>query len=697
MKEGNQPNRLINEKSPYLLQHAHNPVDWYPWGDEAFAKAKSENKPIFLSVGYSTCHWCHVMERESFEDEEVAKLLNDNYIAIKVDREERPDIDTLYMSVCQALTGSGGWPLTVLLTPEKKPFYAGTYFPKRRMYGRIGLMDVLEQIRSKWEQDGKALNQMGDELLAELQAAEHTSPEKSGNTEGTEEQLLHDAYQLYVRQFDEQYGGFGQAPKFPSPHNLSFLLAYSQKYNQPKALHMVEITLEAMYRGGMYDHVGFGFSRYSTDREWLVPHFEKMLYDNALLAYVYLEAFQITGKRLYAEIAENVFTYVLRDMTSLEGAFYSAEDADSEGEEGKFYVFTREELEEALGLEDMHSYCHVYGITSEGNFEGKNIPNLLQGLPDELAAQLGMNPLGLRTRMEEWREKVFHYRDKRIHPHKDDKVLTAWNGLMIAALSKGAKVLQKPEYARAAAAAADFIWNRMRRDDGRLLARYRDGEAAFPAYLDDYSFLLWGLTELYEATGQAEHLERALQLKDGMLNLFADHERGGFFFTGTDGEPLPIRSKELNDGAMPSGNAVATKILWKLATVIQDVDLKSVAERTASTLGAAATQYPPGYSMYLQALLAMTGGGKEWVLSGKRQDPALHGMLAHVQQAYLPDASLIVKWESGDKEEEIMKLLPHLADKPSIGGSATAYLCRNFACQAPVTNVDAVRELLGKE
>ncbi|WP_150267516.1 thioredoxin domain-containing protein [Paenibacillus tepidiphilus] len=692
------PNRLANEKSPYLLQHAHNPVDWYPWGEEAFAKAQAENKPIFLSVGYSTCHWCHVMERESFEDEEVAQLLNNHYVAIKVDREERPDIDALYMSVCQALTGSGGWPLTVLLTPEKKPFYAGTYFPKRKMFGRIGLMEVLEQIRSKWEQDGEALIQYGNELMQELQAFERKNVANAGG-DGSGipgEELLHEAYKLYQRQFDEEYGGFGQAPKFPTPHNLSFLLAYSQAYKQPEALRMVEKTLESMYRGGMYDHIGFGFSRYSTDREWLVPHFEKMLYDNALLAIAYLEAYQLTGKALYADIAEQIFTYVKRDMTSPEGAFYSAEDADSEGIEGKFYVFTRDEIEEALGLEDMHSYCNVYGITPEGNFEGANIPNLLRGLPEEQAELKELNPLGLKTRTDEWREKLFAYREQRIHPAKDDKVLTSWNGLMIAALAKGAKALQKPEYAQAAAAAADFIWTTLRREDGRLLARYRDGEAAIPAYVDDYAFLLWGLTELYEATGQAVHLERAIALKDGLLALFADKEGGGFFFTGHDGEELPIRSKELYDGAIPSGNSVAARQLWKLSVITQDAELKAIAERTAQMLAAAAAEYPPGYSMYLQAHLALVSGGREWVLSGKRGDAVLHGMLSQVQRAYQPDAALIVNWTDAE-DGGVQKLLPHLADKPAVDGQATVYECRNFACRQPLTNPEALKELLVRD
>lgn len=689
------PNRLAREKSPYLLQHAYNPVNWFPWSEEAFDIAKRDNKPVFLSIGYSTCHWCHVMERESFEDAEVAELLNQHFVAIKVDREERPDIDALYMSVCQALTGSGGWPLTVLLTPDRKPFYAGTYFPKRRQWGRMGLMELLEQVKVKWEEDAAKMHSLGDDLLAELRRAAEEGGEGEAGAEGTPdaagEQLLHDAYRTYRSQFDEIYGGFGAAPKFPSPHNLSFLLAYSRTYNQPEALEMAEKTLEAMYRGGMYDHVGYGFARYSTDKRWLVPHFEKMLYDNALLAYVYLEAYQVTGKTLYAEIAESVFAYVLRDMTSPEGAFYSAEDADSEGVEGKFYVFSREEIEEALGKEDMHSYCNVYGITPEGNFEGRSIPNLLKGLPDDLAEELGMNPLGLRTRMEEWREKLYAYRERRVHPAKDDKVLTAWNGLMIAALAKGAKALQKPEYAQAAARAADFIWTKLRREDGRLLARYRDGEAAYPAYVDDYAYLLWGLTELYEATGQPEHLRRAIELKDGLLALFQDEERGGFFFAGTDGEELPVRTKELYDGALPSGNAVALRMLLKLSAVTQDAGLRETAIRTARLLAGAAGQYPPGYAMALLGVLELTQGGAEWVLAGKKGDPALHGMIAAVQQAYLPGASLLVHWTDGDG---LTGLLPALGDKPAIHGEATAYECQNFACREPLTSLEAVRERL---
>ncbi|WP_025690176.1 thioredoxin domain-containing protein, partial [Paenibacillus zanthoxyli] len=646
-------NRLIHEKSPYLLQHAYNPVDWMPWGEEAFEKAKAENKPVFVSIGYSTCHWCHAMEEESFNDEEVAELLNGNYVAVKVDREERPDIDALYMSVCQAMTGGGGWPLTVLLTPEKKPFYAGTYFPKRRMMGQVGLMEVLEQVRAKWETDSAKLHQLGDELLSELQAA----AAKNSVEQDVElsEDLLHHAFRLYTAIFDNVNGGFGQAPKFPTPHNLSFLLAYSQKYDNAEALRMVEKTLESMYKGGIFDHIGFGFARYSTDEQWLVPHFEKMLFDNALLASAYVEAYQITAKPLYAEVAEGIFAYVLRELTSPEGAFYSAQDADSDGEEGAFYIFSTEEVEEALGPEEMKDYCSIYGITEEGISRGYSIPNLLEGTPDEMAEKLGTTPQALRTRIEEWREKMFAYREKRVRPSKDDKVLTSWNSLMITALAKGAKAFQKPEYAKAAEAAADFLWNHLRREDGRVLARYRDGEAAHLGYVDDYAFLIWGLTELYEATGQAVHLERALQLKDGLLDLFQDEEEGGFYFTGKDAEQLPIRSKELYDGAMPSGNSVAVKVLWKLAVITQNVKLKGVAERTAAVLGKAAMKYPASYAMFLQGLLTMSGG-KEWVLSGKKEDPALNEMISLAQRAFMPDASLLIHWEA--PEDELAALLP---------------------------------------
>ncbi|MNX00579.1 Glycosyl hydrolase family 9 [compost metagenome] len=636
----------------------------------------------------STCHWCHVMERESFENQEVADMLNEHFVSIKVDREERPDIDNLYMAVCQTLTGHGGWPLTVLLTPDQRPFYAGTYFPRRSMLGRVGLLDLLEQIKDRWASDREGLVELSDELMAEVQ--ERTLSSLPGQVD---EQLLHNAYQHYEKLFDPAYGGFGSAPKFPTPHNLCYLLAYAKAYDQPKAQEMVVRTLDGMYRGGLYDHIGFGFARYSTDEKWLVPHFEKMLYDNALLAIAYLEAFQAAGERKYAAIAESVFHYVLRDMTSPEGAFYSAEDADSEGVEGKFYVFTRDEIEEALGLEDMHTYCHVYDITPEGNFEGSNIPNLIRQSLEQIAEERGIRLLALESRLEECRERLYKYREQRVHPSKDDKILTAWNGLMIAAMARGAKVLQKPQYAEAAERAAEFIWTSLRREDGRLLARYRDGEAAYEAYLDDYAYLLWGCLELFEATNKPHYLQRAISLKDDMFNLFWEDEEGGFYFSGHDGEKLLTGSKEIYDGALPSGNSVAALQLYKLAALTQDAELQNLSVRHLQAFGGTVRRYPTGFAMYLQAALQQVKGGQEIVLSGKPDDPVLHEMIAAVQRSYSPGSVLVVNY-LGPDGEPLRQLLPHLGDKAAINGLATAYICENFACQAPITTLEALKEEL---
>lgn len=687
MSTSNTSNRLAQEKSPYLLQHAHNPVNWFPWGEEAFNKAKAENKPIFLSVGYSTCHWCHVMEKESFENDEVAELLNESYISIKVDREERPDIDNLYMAYCQALTGQGGWPLTVLLTPDQKPFYAGTYFPKDTKYGRIGMMDMLSQIRDKWTEDRENIVKSGDDIVERMnrQQTKITQPGQFS------EELVHRGYKTFVSSFDEVYGGFGGAPKFPTPHHLMFLSTYSHVYQEPQALNMVRKTLDHMYSGGIYDHIGFGFSRYSTDEKWLVPHFEKMLYDNSLLAIAYLDGYRLTSDTKYAHIAESIFTYVLRDMTSPEGAFYSAEDADSEGVEGKFYVFTRDEIEEVLGLEEMHKYCNVYDITPEGNFEGNNIPNLIPFSTAEIAEQRDLNELALRTDLEEARQKLFDYREQRVHPSKDDKVLTAWNGMMIAALARASQTLQKPEYAQAAVKAADFIWEHMRREDGRLLARYRDGEAAYSAYVDDYAYLIWGLQELYEATGMAKYLQYAITLKEQLITLFWDEQQGGFYFTGQDGEQLITRTKEIYDGAMPSGNSVAAWTLAKLAAVTQDIELRQYAEQIVTTFTGTAEQYPTGYSMLLLAGLQLLQGNQEIVLAGKVEDIHFQEMIAEVQKAYLPFASLIIHAD-GTSGEAIRELLPHLQDKGMQQSQATAYICEGFVCHEPLTTVEALRE-----
>lgn len=590
-------NRLANEKSPYLLQHQNNPVDWYPWSEEAFEKAKGEGKLVFLSIGYSTCHWCHVMERESFEDEGVAELLNQNFISIKVDREERPDIDNIYMSVCQALTGQGGWPLTIIMTPEKKPFFAGTYFPKTSKWGRAGLVDILQQAARKWHEEKDAV------LEAAEMITQHIQHEPIGRFEGTVEDVIEQGYNYFLQAFDAKYGGFGTAPKFPTPHNLLFLMRYYQKNGVRPALGMVEKTLRSMYLGGINDHIGFGFSRYATDEKWLVPHFEKMLYDNALLALAYLEAYQATGSAFYADATRQIFSYVLRDMTSPEGGFYSAEDADSEGVEGKFYVWTPSEIIKVLGKEKGDVFCRVYDITNEGNFEGYSIPNLIAGTLQEKAGELMVNETELAKEMAICREKLFQRREKRARPYRDDKILTAWNSLMIAALARGSSVLNDQSYLNAAQKALQFIMTHLVESNGRLMARYRDGEVAHPAYLDDYAFLTWSLLELYQATMKDEYLSQAIKWAKLTRDLFGDQARGGYFFYGSDAESLITRPKEIYDGAIPSGNSVMTWNLLQLFTATNDDNyIKPIEKQIAAFLGTVAG-HPGGYSFFLTALL----------------------------------------------------------------------------------------------
>ncbi|BFT71567.1 thioredoxin domain-containing protein [Paenibacillus sp. P36] len=681
-------NALINEKSPYLLQHAYNPVDWFSWSEEAFEKAKQENKPIFLSIGYSTCHWCHVMSHESFEDQTIADMLNKDFISIKVDREERPDIDHIYMAVCQAMTGQGGWPLTVFLTPEKKPFFAGTYFPRSRKYNRAGMVEVLAQLTGKWREDANRVREVGEQIIQETTARllEHQSVGELS------EETLHEAFRLYESSFDPEFGGFGSAPKFPTSHNLSFLLRYYKKTGNERSLEMVEKTLDAMHRGGMYDHIGFGFSRYSVDSQWLVPHFEKMLYDNALLLMTYVEAYQVTDKAKYAEVAEQIITYVFRDMTDVGGAFYSAEDADSEGEEGKFYVWTPDEVELVLGIEEGDLISELFDITEAGNFEGHNIPNLIQTTPASFAKRKQIPLDQLKHRMEEARVKLFEHREKRIHPGKDDKILTAWNGLMIAALSKAARALDKPAYAEAAAKAADFLLRELRREDGRLLARYRDGEAAFPGYVDDYAFLVWGLIELYETTFELRYLRDAVQLNAEMLRLFGDEEKGGLFFYGSDAEQLLTRPKEIYDGSMPSGNAAAALNMQRLAKLTYDAKLSQAADEQLQAFAGAVASYPPGHALMLAALDFVYSEASEIVIAGDPAKPETQHMLRAVQRQFLPNALLILH-PPGAAGEEVRKLIPLVQDKLPLGGRATAYVCQNFACQAPTQDLEDLENL----
>ncbi len=692
IKEGKRPNRLVNEKSPYLLQHAYNPVEWYPWGEEAFTKAKAEDKPIFLSIGYSTCHWCHVMERESFEDEEVADLLNRHFVPVKVDREERPDIDQIYMTVCQAMTGHGGWPLTIIMTPDQKPFFAGTYFPKRSMGRHPGLMEILTQIREYWQHDRDKLLSSGDRITRFLK---ESSGVQRGPGLGWRE--IDRAFEEHCSLFDFAYGGFGEAPKFPTPHHLTFLLRYAKERNNGEALQMAFKTLDAMYRGGIYDHLGFGFARYSVDRKWLIPHFEKMLYDNALLAYAYLEAYQVSGNERYAKVAREIFAYVQREMTAPEGGFYSAEDADSEGEEGKFYLWTPDEIKAVLGNKEGEWFCRYYGVTDKGNFEGKTILNRIHpDFPDVDEQPYVDGAAGIRVdaaKLEEMRRKLFAARGRRVRPHKDDKILTAWNGLMIAALAKGARVLQEPEYATWAGKSVEFILNHLVRKDGRLLARYRDGEAAFPAYVDDYAFFVWGLMELYEATFEARYLEMSLHWTEEMLRLFWDEEHGGLYFYGSDAEALLLRPKEIYDGAMPSGNSVAALNLLRLSRIAERNDLLEKAEGIFQAFSGQVSQHPFAYAMLMQALLFYLQETKEIVFTGPRDESGLPTIGKRLQSLFLPEAVLIYHDEQAE-EGLWQRLVPYISTHRSIDGKPTVYLCRNYACQEPATDFDKVAEQL---
>jgi len=640
-------------------------------------KAKSEDKPIFLSIGYSTCHWCHVMERESFEDEAVADLLNRDYIAIKVDREERPDIDHIYMEVCQGLTGSGGWPLTIIMTPEKKPFFAATYIPKNPGHGMKGLMQLLPQIARMWQEERESLQESSDKI------ADWLNREEDSSHGGISPAVFEQAFSYFQKTYDRHYGGFGSQPKFPTPHNIFFLLRYYNQSKNPAALEMVEKTLESMYQGGIYDHIGFGFARYSTDRRWLVPHFEKMLYDNALLALAYLEAYQLTRKELYSRVAREIFAYVLRDMTSSEGGFYSAEDADSEGEEGLFYLWTANEVREILGEKGGAEFCQIYDITEKGNFEGRSIANLLSKLPDHEEL----------IRLEGWRQKLFTEREKRIHPHKDDKILTAWNGMMIAALAFGSRVLANDSYRQAAERAVNFIVKNLRREDGRLLARYREGEAMYPAYALDYACLIWGLIELYQAGMDAGFLELALELNRDMERYFWDEEKGGFFLYGNDAEELLARPKEIYDGAIPSANSVAILNLLRLARLSGENALEEKAARAIEYFAGSIRQAPGGHSLFLTALFNYQQPGQEIVIVGDATDSSTKSMLQLVNQRFLPTSLLVFK-DISNPQVNLEAIIPFIRDMTAADGQSTAYVCSGFTCQQPTTDPKQLLELL---
>jgi len=688
-------NRLASEKSPYLVQHADNPVDWYPWCEEAFERAVKEDRPIFLSIGYSTCHWCHVMEHESFEDPDVAALMNDAFVCIKVDREERPDIDGVYMTVCQLMTGSGGWPLTIIMTPDKRPFIAATYIPKVARLGRIGMLELIPRVRELWATRRDELLTQSHRISAALRETARPVPGRA-----LDAATLQLTYEQLAGRFDEHDGGFGGAPKFPTPHNLLFLLRYWKRTAEEHALEMVEKTLQAMRRGGMYDHLGFGFHRYSTDSRWLVPHFEKMLYDQALLAMAYLETYQASAAEEYATTAREIFAYVLRDMTSPEGGFYSAEDADSEGEEGKFYVWTLDEIRGSLSPKEADFVEATFNIEEGGNFSDEatgtrtnsNILHLTESTR-ALSAQYGASEEEFRERLETVRQKLLAHREERIRPGKDDKILVDWNGLMIAALARGSRVLRDPAYAAAARRAADFILEQMLTKDGGLRHRYRDGEAAIAGHLDDYAFLIWGLLELYETTFEVSYLRSALDLNAYTIEHFWDESNGGFYFTADEAESLLVRRKESYDGARPSGNSISMLNLLRLAHLTANPDFEERAAQIGSAFSGIVSRSVTAHTQLMVAVDFAVGPTYEVVIVGDPHASDTKEMLSALNGQFMPNKVVLLR-PLGPESSHMDQLAGYVSHQTSIDGKATAYVCIDHACRLPTTDIDTMLELL---
>ncbi|MDR3567274.1 MAG: thioredoxin domain-containing protein [Syntrophobacteraceae bacterium] len=679
-------NRLAGEKSPYLLQHAENPVEWYPWGEEAFRKARSEDKPIFLSIGYSTCHWCHVMEHESFEDEEVAAVLNRNFVSIKVDREERPDIDQVYMTACQAATGSGGWPLSIFMGPDRKPFYAGTYFPKQSRMGRPGFVEVAERIAELWAGERDHLGGVSEKLS---RAMESGGGEHAAELPGRD--LTETAYKGLSKTFDPVHGGFGAAPKFPTAHNLSFLTRWHGRNPDSNGLQMVEKTLLAMRSGGIFDQIGFGFHRYSVDEKWIEPHFEKMLYDQAMLALAYTDAYLATGKARYGAVAGEIFEYAMRDMLGPEGGFHSAQDADSEGKEGVFYTWTPEQVAKILGKDEAGVFCRAYGVTSRGNFHGgASILNIAAPF-EKLAADLGMDLHELERLLEDGRLRLFEEREKRVHPFKDDKILAAWNGLMIAALARGAQALGESLYAGAAVGAANFVLREMQNDAGRIYRRYRRGEVANPGYADDYAFLIWGLIELYETVFDVAWLAQAVRLQEEMTRIFGAPD-GGFYFCGNDTEQMIVKERPLYDAALPSGNSVAAMNLLRLGRMTGDPQFEKQADLLMRSFAREVSKYPAAYTQFLQALDFAHGPTREIIVAGDLSSPKTKEMIDCVWRAHSPNRVLLVK-ESGTPGDELAKIAPFSASIVPESAPA-AYVCQGYSCQNPARSVSELRAIL---
>ena len=677
-------NRLAKETSPYLLQHAHNPVDWYPWGEEAFARARVENKPVLLSVGYSACHWCHVMERESFENPAIAKLMNEGFVCIKVDREERPDVDSIYMGAVQAMTGQGGWPMTVFLTPDGKPFYGGTYFPPEDRGGLPAFPRVLEAISSAYHQKRSEVILTTDRLLAQMRQA-------AAGMRGLEPltfDVLNRAFPRLAGQFDDKRGGFGLQPKFPQPMVYEFLLRQHLRTGDPEALQMVTTTLDRMAMGGIYDQLRGGFHRYSVDAFWLVPHFEKMLYDNALLARLYLHAYQVTRTPLYRRIVEETLDYVLAEMTDQSGGFYSAQDADSEGEEGKFFVWRPEAVIEALGKDDGAIVNRYFDVTVEGNFEGMSILNV-KTPPAEFAAAEGMSEDELAALLHQARARLLEARNRRIRPGLDDKVLTSWNGLMLAAFAEAGRILDRSDYTAAAARCARFILDRLR-EDGRLLRTYKDGEAKLKGYLEDYAFLVHGLLILHEATFERRWLIDAIELGNEMVDLFWDDVAGQFYDTGTDHEELILRPSDTQDNAIPSGSSMAADVLLRLAIVTGDGDLERHAVTSVRSSMKLMSQYPNGAGHWLCALDFYLAEVKEIAIAGDLDAPDTRALAAEVFRHYQPNRVLL----GLSTHDAALAALPLLQGRTRLADRATAYVCSNYVCALPVNDPQALAKQL---
>jgi uncharacterized protein YyaL (SSP411 family) len=671
-------NHLEGQTSPYLLQHLYNPVDWYPWGAEALERARREDRPIFLSIGYAACHWCHVMERESFEDGDVAALLNRNFVPIKVDREERPDADEIYMAAVQMLTGSGGWPLNVFLTPDLRPFFGGTYFPPDERYGRPGFATVLRHVQEAWSTRRAEIDGSADSLTEQVRRVTAGNAAPSGDGAVGRGEIARAAAEL-IRRFDARWGGFGGAPKFPPDGALTLLLREHARTGEVVPLQVVERTLQGMALGGMYDHVGGGFARYSVDERWLVPHFEKMLYNQALLVPVYAEAWRVTARAHYRRVVEETLDFVSRELTDAGGGFHASLDADSEGEEGRFYVWTPDEIRGVLGKDDSDLFCRVYGITAGGNFEGHSIPALLAGSLEDRAAELGLDADDLVSRLRSLRRRLLVARERRVRPATDDKVLTSWNGLMITAFARAHQALGRPGDLDAGQRAADFLLARSTRGD-RLLVSYREGEARLNAYLDEYAFVGRGLLDLYEAGFEDRYLDAAAMLARALTEHFVDEERGGFFFTSDDHEALLARSRSQHDGALPSGAGVATELLLRLAVHLDDDRLRRVGLRALEAYRPLVARMPSAFAALLAAADFALDPGPEVAIVGDPGDPTFSALLAVARGRYLPRLVVAAGPEGAGEAR------PLLAGKPALDSKPTAYVCRDYACRAPTTD-----------